>query len=156
MRLHELYPFYEERKARKRVGRGSGSGLGCTAGKGNKGQKSRSGASIPAGFEGGQMPLQRRLPKGGFKNPFRVEYAPVNIDRILESFPEAKQVSMDDLYAAGLARKGQPIKILARGALSRSMTIEAHRFSKRAADMIREAGGTPVSLEGAAGAADDK
>jgi len=156
MRLHELYPFYEERKSRKRVGRGSGSGLGCTAGRGNKGQKARSGGSIPAGFEGGQMPLQRRLPKGGFKNPFRVAYAPVNLDRLLTVFPEADNVTIDQLYAAGLAKKGLPIKILARGSVSRSVTIEAHRFSKQAAELIRQAGGTPVAVEGEIRATNDK
>jgi large subunit ribosomal protein L15 len=157
MRLHELYPFYEERKSRKRVGRGSGSGLGCTAGRGNKGQKSRSGGSIPAGFEGGQMPLQRRLPKGGFKNLFRVVYAPVNLDRLLTTFPESDSVTIDQLYAAGLAKKGLPIKILARGgALIRSVTIEAHRFSKQAAELIRQAGGTPKAVEGESRATDNK
>lgn len=102
------------------------------------------------------MPLQRRLPKGGFKNPFRVEYSPVSIDRILRTFPEAEEVSIDKLYAAGLARKGKPVKVLAGGTMTRSVTIEAHRFSRQAAEMIRQAGGTPVSMEGESRAADDK
>lgn len=156
MRLHELYPFDEERKARKRVGRGSGSGLGCTAGKGNKGQKSRSGGSIPPGFEGGQMPLQRRLPKGGFKNLFRVVYASVNLDRLLDFFPESDNITIDQLYAAGFAKKGLPIKILARGGIVRPITIQAHRFSKQAAEMIRQAGGQPVAMEGTLRAADNE
>lgn len=156
MRLHELYPFYEERKARKRVGRGSASGLGCTAGRGNKGQRSRSGCSLSPGFEGGQMPLQRRLPKGGFKNPFRVEYAQVNIDRVLLSFPDAEKVTVDQLYAAGLAKKGRPVKVLAKGTLIRPLTIEAHRFSRQAAEKIRQAGGTPIFMEGESSAADSK
>lgn len=156
MRLHELYPFYEERKARKRVGRGSGSGLGCTAGRGNKGQKSRSGGSIPPGFEGGQMPLQRRLPKGGFKNLFRVVYASVNLDRLLDFFPESDNITIEQLYAAGFAKKGLPIKILARGGIVRPITIQAHRFSKQAAEMIRQAGGQPVAMEGTLRAADNE
>ena len=88
MELHELYPFPEERKQRKRLGRGRGTGQGCTAGKGNKGQNSRAGGGVRPSFEGGQMPIQRRLPKRGFKNPFKVTYSPVNLDRIVEAFPK--------------------------------------------------------------------
>ncbi|HDQ39976.1 MAG TPA: 50S ribosomal protein L15 [Desulfonatronum sp.] len=156
MRLHELYPFYEERKSRKRVGRGSGSGLGCTAGKGNKGQKSRSGASISPGFEGGQMPLQRRLPKGGFKNPFRVVYAAVNLDRLMDALPDSSDITLEQIYAAGFGKKGLPIKILARGGISRPVVIQAHRFSKQAAEMIRQAGGQPMPMEGTLRAADNE
>lgn len=156
MRLHELYPFYEERKSRKRAGRGSGSGLGCTSGRGNKGQKSRSGGSIPAGFEGGQMPLQRRLPKGGFKNSFRVEYASVNLDRLLSFYPEADAISIEEIYAAGFGKKGLPIKILARGGIARAVKIQAHRFSKQATELIRQAGGEPVAMEGTVNAADNE
>ena len=92
MLLHELYPFPEERKDRKRIGRGRGSGQGCTAGKGNKGQNARAGTGTKAWFEGGQMPLARRLPKRGFKNPFKVSYAPVNLDRLMEAFPGIEAV----------------------------------------------------------------
>ena len=156
MRLHELYPFYEERKARKRVGRGSGSGWGCTSGKGNKGQKSRSGGSIPAGFEGGQMPLQRRLPKGGFKNPFRTVYASVNLDRLLAVFPGQESISLEQIYEAGFGKKGLPIKILARGDVSGAVSIEAHRFSKQAMDKITQAGGQAKAVEGAKRATDSE
>ncbi len=156
MRLHELYPFYEERKSRKRIGRGSGSGSGCTSGKGNKGQKSRSGGTKAPGFEGGQMPLQRRLPKGGFKNPFRTEYAAVNLDRLLEYFPETVNISLEAIYAAGFGKRGLPIKILARGEVSASIHIEAHRFSKQAVEKITQAGGQAIAMEGNQSATDNE
>lgn len=148
MQLHDLYPFHEERKNRKRVGRGSGSGWGCTSGKGNKGQKARSGGTKAPGFEGGQMPLQRRLPKGGFKNPFRTEYAVVNLDRLLSVFSQSEHISLEDIYAAGLSRRGLPIKILAQGDIDVAVQVEAHRFSKSAADKISKAGGQAIAVEG--------
>ncbi len=148
MRLNELYPFDEERKSRKRVGRGGGSGLGGTSGKGHKGARSRSGYSAKAGFEGGQMPLARRLPKHGFKNPFRVEYAPVNLSRIAEAFQGAAEVSLEDMYARGLCPRGTAVKVLGNGELAAAMTIEAHRFSKSALEKIAKAGGTAKALEG--------
>ncbi len=147
MRLHEIYPFPEERKERKRIGRGRGSGQGCTAGKGNKGQNARAGTGTKAWFEGGQMPLARRLPKRGFKNPFRVEYAPVNIDRLLEVFESENAITLDAIYESGLARKGMPVKVLARGEVTRAITVEAHQFSARAQQKITEAGGTVNALE---------
>ena len=101
MMLHELYPFEEERKNRKRIGRGSGSGWGCTAGKGNKGQNARAGGGVRPGFEGGQMPIYRRLPKRGFKNAFKVEYHPLNLDRLLEAFEGRSEISLEDIYARG-------------------------------------------------------
>ncbi|WP_028574910.1 50S ribosomal protein L15 [Desulfonatronovibrio hydrogenovorans] len=148
MNLHELHPFHEETKPRKRLGRGEASGLGKTSGKGHKGQRSRAGASIPAGFEGGQMPLQRRLPKRGFKNPFRVEYAVVNLERIAEKFDGASEVSLEDIYASGLCQKNQAVKILGQGEVNFSVKVTAHRFSKTAAQKIADAGGTAVALEG--------
>lgn len=148
MQLHDLYPFYEERKNRKRVGRGSGSGWGCTSGKGNKGQKSRSGGTKAPGFEGGQMPLQRRLPKGGFKNPFRTEYTVVNLDRLLEFFPQTDHISLEAIYSAGFGKRGLPIKILARGEIATAIQVEAHRFSKQAIEKISKAGGQAVAMEG--------
>ncbi len=148
MNLHEIYPFYEENRPRKRRGRGNGSGLGKTSGKGHKGQRSRAGASIPAGFEGGQMPLQRRLPKRGFKNPFRVEYAPVNLSRILQKFPGSSEVTLEDIYSSGLCPRNKPVKILGTGDIDFSLKITAHKFSKTAADKIVNAGGTAASLEG--------
>lgn len=148
MRLHELYPFFEERKTRRRVGRGSGSGLGKTAGKGNKGQNARAGGGVRPGFEGGQMPLQRRLPKHGFKNPFRIVYDVVNVGRLAEVFPEKTQITLDDIYGRGLARTGWPVKVLGEGELTRAMTVEAHRFSASAAEKIQKAGGEAKALEG--------
>jgi large subunit ribosomal protein L15 len=148
MNLHELYPFFEEARPRKRLGRGNSSGLGKTSGKGHKGQRSRAGASIPAGFEGGQMPLQRRLPKRGFKNPFRVEYSPVNIDQIAKHFQGASEVTLEEIYSSGLCAKGKPVKILGKGEIDFSVKITAHKFSKAAAEKITRAGGTAASLEG--------
>jgi large subunit ribosomal protein L15 len=148
MKLNDLYPFKEERKNRKRVGRGSASGWGCTCGKGNKGQKSRAGASIRPGFEGGQMPLQRRLPKRGFTNIFRTEYAAVNLDDLLEAFAGQSAITLEDIYAKGLCRKNKPVKILGRGDVAAAVTVEAHRFSASAAEKIAKAGGEAKSLEG--------
>ena len=152
MQLHDLYPFPGERRARKRVGRGAGSGLGCTAGKGHKGQNARSGGGVPAGFEGGQMPLQRRLPKRGFKNfPFKVRYEAINLDRLLAAFTGASAISLDDIYARGLARRGSPVKILGQGEISAAVTVEAHAFSSSALEKIQQAGGQAKALEAAAG-----
>ena len=148
MRLHELYPFPEERKARKRVGRGGGSGWGCTSGKGNKGQNSRSGGGVRPGFEGGQMPLARRLPKRGFKNLFRTEYAPVNVGRLLEMFEGKTEITLDDIYERGLCKAGAPVKILGQGEVTIAVTIEAHRFSASAIEKIKAAGGEAKALEG--------
>ena len=149
MRLHELYPFDEERASRRRVGRGPGSGLGGTAGKGHKGQNARSGGGVPAGFEGGQMPLQRRLPKRGFKNDlFRVAYAVINLDRLLAVFEGKNSITLDDIYARGLCKVGASVKILGGGEVAAPITVEAHRFSSSAAEKIRNAGGEAKALEG--------
>ncbi|MDR2488646.1 MAG: 50S ribosomal protein L15 [Desulfovibrio sp.] len=151
MRLHSLYPFVEERKTRKRVGRGSGSGLGCTAGKGNKGQNARSGGGAPAGFEGGQMPLQRRLPKRGFKNaPFRNRYSLVSLAVLVSHFEGKSAISLEDIYGRGLAGNGKPVKVLDDGALTLSgpLWIEAHTFSASAREKLRNAGGEAKALEG--------
>ena len=150
MQLHNLFPFPEERKTRRRVGRGSGSGLGCTVGKGHKGQNARAGGGVAPGFEGGQMPLQRRLPKHGFKNaPFKVTYNVINLDRLLEAFEGKKDITLDDIYARGLARMGSPVKILSRGEVTGAFKVEAHKFSQGAADKIRNAGGEVSELEAA-------
>lgn len=149
MNLNELYPFQEDRKTRKRVGRGSGSGLGCTSGKGNKGQNARAGGGVRPGFEGGQMPLQRRLPKRGFKNyPFKVEYAVINLDRLVASFAGKTEISLEDIYDRGLCVFGAPVKILGEGELSIAIKVEAHKFSQSAVDKIRAAGGEARELEG--------
>lgn len=142
MRLNDLYPFPEERKSRKRVGRGAGSGLGGTSGKGHKGQNARAGGGVRPGFEGGQMPLQRRLPKRGFKNYlFKVTFEVVNLDRLQAAFGDQKEITLDDIYARGLCRFGAPVKILGDGEVTSAMTVEAHRFSSSAIDKIRKAGG---------------
>jgi large subunit ribosomal protein L15 len=148
MRLHELYPFPEERKTRKRVGRGSGSGLGCTAGKGNKGQNARSGGGTPAGFEGGQMPLQRRLPKRGFKNfLFRTRYEIVSLADLLSHFSGKTEISLEDIYARGLAKNGSLVKVLGDGDPAVALTVEAHRFSASAREKLEKAGGTARALD---------
>ncbi len=146
MKLHELYPFPSEKRARKRRGRGPGSGLGCTSGKGNKGQKARAGSGPAVGFEGGQMPLVRRLPKRGFKNLFQVRYAVINLEQIESHFPDRETVSIDDL--SSLCPRNLPIKVLGRGEITRGITVEAHRFSKSAAEKIQHAGGQAKALEG--------
>lgn len=148
MRLHELYPFAEERKSRKRVGRGSGTGLGKTAGRGHKGQNSRAGGGVPAYFEGGQMPLARRLPKYGFNNArFKISYEVINIGCLVSVFEGKSEITLDDIYERGLASPGAPVKVLGVGSVDRAVTIEAHRFSGSAIGKIKTAGGTVKSLE---------
>ena len=133
---------------RKRVGRGMGSGMGKTSTRGHKGQGSRSGSSLMRGFEGGQMPLHRRLPKRGFTNIFRTEYTIVNLDRIAEL--GVAEIALDDYRKLGLASTKNPlIKILGSGELTSAVTIHAHKFSKSAAGKIEKAGGKAVVLGGA-------
>lgn len=147
MRLHDLYPFPEERKSRRRVGRGIGSGLGGTAGRGHKGQNARSGGGVRPGFEGGQMPLQRRLPKRGFKNaPFRIVFSVVDLDALVNAFPGKTDISLEDIYNRRLVHYPRLVKILADGDLSAPINVEAHRFSKAAAEKIIKAGGRVVEL----------
>lgn len=148
MRLHELYPFAEERQTRKRVGRGSGSGLGKTSGRGHKGQNSRSGGGVPAQFEGGQMPLARRLPKHGFNNSmFKAVYEILNVGRLAQVFEGQAEVTLDDIYARGLVKPGAAVKVLGVGSIDKAMTIEAHRFSASAIEKIKSAGGSVKPLE---------
>ncbi len=147
MRLNDLYPFPEERKSRKRLGRGDGSGLGKTSGKGHKGQNARAGGGVKAGFEGGQMPLMRRLPKRGFKNfKFKVTFEVINLDKLQSAFEGVNEVSLLDIYTRGLVSFGAPVKILGDGEMTRAMTVEAHNFSKSASDKIKAAGGTVHNL----------
>ena len=149
MKLHELNAPAGARKAVTRKGRGAGSGNGKTAGYGHKGQKARSGVK-KAGFEGGQMPLQRRLPKHGFKNfPFKVTYDVINLDRLQEAFEGKSEITLDDIYARGLARLGAPVKVLSRGEVKSAIKVEAHKFSQAAAEKIRNAGGEATELEAA-------
>jgi len=141
MKLHELKPPEGSRKRRKVVGRGPGSGHGQTSGRGEKGQKARSGGRSRPWFEGGQLPLHRRVPKRGFTNPFRMEYVILNV-RDLERFEPGSAVTPAALKEAGLVRTaGAPVKILGEGTLSKSLTVSAHGFSKAAADKIKAAGG---------------
>ena len=139
MKLHELSPAKGSRKARKRLGRGPGSGTGKTAGRGHKGQKSRSGYSRRLGFEGGQMPLVRRVPKRGFTNIFRKEVAIVNL-RDLSGFEG--EVTPVALVEKGLVRRGLPVKILGDGEVSTALRVTAHRFSRSAREKIEAAGGS--------------
>lgn len=147
MKLHELYPFPEERANRKRLGRGRATGQGCTAGKGNKGQNARAGVSKRPWFEGGQMPLSRRLPKRGFKNyPFKIVYQPVNLDRLLAAFPGQATITLDDIYGRGLVAASALVKILAEGEVTTAVTVQAHRFSAKAAEKLAAAGGKAETL----------
>ena len=140
MRLHDLRPAKGSHQRKTRRGRGLGSGLGKTAGRGHKGQKARSGGSIRPGFEGGQMPLQRRLPKRGFKNPFRVEYEIVNIES-LNQFEADTVVTVSLLKQHRLVRRNLPVKILGDGALDRPLVVQANAFSKSAKEKIEAASG---------------
>jgi large subunit ribosomal protein L15 len=147
MKLHELKPAAGARKARMRIGRGPGSGKGKTAGRGEKGQKSRSGYSRRRGFEGGQMPLHRRLPKRGFSNPFRKEYRTVNVER-LGDLEAGAVVTPESMQSAGLLRKGSAeVKVLGNGELKVALTVKAHKFTKMAAEKITAAGGTVETIE---------
>jgi large subunit ribosomal protein L15 len=139
--LSRLHPAPGSTRPRKRVGRGPGSGNGKTAGRGHKGRKSRSGGNTPPGYEGGQMPLQRRLPKRGFRPLARVEYALVHLGQ-LAAFPAGSVVGPEELRARGLARGERPIKCLADGTLSHALTVRLHAFSARAREQIVAAGGT--------------
>jgi large subunit ribosomal protein L15 len=138
MKLHELKPAPGATHSKKRVGRGPGSGTGKTAGRGHKGQRSRSGYSQRLGFEGGQMPLVRRVPKRGFTNIFRTEYAVVNVARLGDLDGE---VTPEALIEKGFVRGGMPVKVLGEGEIQKALVVKAHRFSKSAREKIEAAGG---------------
>ncbi|HPY95035.1 MAG TPA: 50S ribosomal protein L15 [Clostridia bacterium] len=141
MKLHELQPAPGSKTKAKRLGRGIGSGIGKTSGKGHKGAKARSGGGKAPGFEGGQMPLTRRIPKSGFKNPFRKEFAIVNIGS-LERFEEGSVVTIDLLREAGLVGALKDgVKVLGTGDLTRKLTVQANRFTASAKEKIEQAGG---------------
>lgn len=141
MKLHELKYTEGARKDSKRLGRGQGSGQGKTAGKGHKGQNARSGGGVALGFEGGQTPIYRRIPKRGFTNIHRVEYAIVNIEQ-LNRFENGVEVSPELLIETGLVKKEyNGIKILGVGTLEKKLTVKAHKFSKSAVTLIEQAGG---------------
>lgn len=148
MNLSNLKPAVGSTKVSKRIGRGQGSGKGGTSTKGHKGQQARTGYSKKIGFEGGQMPLYRRVPKFGFTNPFRVEYKPINLDSIQE-LAEKKSltnITPEVLYENGMISKNDIIKILGRGELKSKISITAHRFSSTAAASIEKSGGVVTQL----------
>lgn len=141
MKLHELRPAEGTTKNKKRLGRGTASGQGKSAGKGQKGQNARTGGGVRVGFEGGQMPLYRRLPKVGFTNIFRREYAVVNLGD-LDVFENGAVVTVEALKEAGLVKAMKSgVKILGSGEITKSLTVQAHKFSKTAAEKITAAGG---------------
>ncbi len=148
MDLSSLKPAAGSIRSRKRIGRGPGSGMGGTSTRGHKGAKQRSGYKKKIGFEGGQMPLQRRLPKFGFKNINRVEYKPINLDA-LQALAEAKayeKIGIQEMRAAGFISKKDLVKILGKGTLTAKLTVEANAFSASAAKAIEAVGGTVVKL----------
>ena len=148
MKLNSLQPAAGSTKTRKRIGRGPGSGLGGTSTRGHKGAKSRSGYKTKIGFEGGQMPLQRRVPKFGFKNINRVEYKAINLSTI-QTLAEAKgleKVAVADLVAAGFISSNQLVKVLGNGNLTIKLDVEANAFSKSAIAAIEAVGGNAVNL----------
>jgi large subunit ribosomal protein L15 len=147
MDLSNLKPPKGANRNRKRVGRGPGSGLGKTAGRGHKGAQSRAGYHKKRGFEGGQMPLHRRLPKRGFHNPFRVEYAVVTLDDLAPKFAAGSVVTPELRRAERLVTTKQPIKVLARGEIAVALTVKAHKFSGKAAEKIAAAGGSVETLQ---------
>jgi large subunit ribosomal protein L15 len=150
MKLHELKPAKGSVKGgKKRLGRGEGSGTGDTAGRGHKGAKSRSGYSKKIGFEGGQMPLQRRIPKFGFTNINRKEYKPVNLSD-LQTLVDSKKIkdsiNVDQLVEFGVVKKNDNVKILGNGELTSKLDVHAHKFSKSAKEAIEKAGGSAVTV----------
>ena len=147
MGLNNLRPPSGMKHPKKRIGRGQGSGNGKTAGRGHKGAKSRSGFKFKRGFEGGQMPLHRRVPKRGFHNPFRVEYEVVNLDTLAARFDAGVTITPALLLEHGLVSGGKKlVKILARGDIAKALTVHAHKFSGKAAEKIVAAGGTAEAL----------
>ena len=148
MKLNTLTPAEGSTKTKKRIGRGQGSGRGGTSTRGHKGAKSRSGYSRKEGFEGGQMPLQRRVPKFGFTSPNRVEYKAINLDTLQElaEKSKAKTITNETLIENGLAGKNDLIKILGRGELTSKIDVTAHKFSASAVAAIEKAGGTVTTL----------
>ena len=144
MKLESLKPAAGSTKSAKRIGRGQGSGRGGTSTKGHKGAQSRSGYSIKVGFEGGQMPLQRRVPKFGFKNNNKIVYKPINLDTLetLCTDKKLKEINPDILKENGLIGKGDLVKILGRGELKAKVSVTAHKVSKSAQEAIEKAGGT--------------
>ncbi|HEX6233132.1 MAG TPA: 50S ribosomal protein L15 [Jiangellaceae bacterium] len=145
LKPHHLRPAPGAKTPKTRVGRGEAGARGKTAGRGMKGSKARN--QIPASFEGGQMPVHMRLPKlKGFKNPFRVEYQVVNLDRLAGLYPDGGEVTVDDLVAKGAVRSGAPVKVLGSGEISVAVQVKAHAFSSSAKEKIVAAGGSATEL----------
>jgi large subunit ribosomal protein L15 len=152
MDLSNLRPPKGAKHSKKRVGRGHGSGQGTQAGRGHKGAKSRSGFKRKVGFEGGQMPLKRRVPKRGFHNPFSVEYAVVNLDTLGERFDAGTVVTLELLRERRLIpASADRVKVLGRGEIGKRLTVHAHKFSGKAAEQIAAAGGAAETLQGGSG-----
>ena len=148
MKLHELSPAAGSKKERKRIGRGTASGQGKTAGYGHKGQKARAGGGMRVGFEGGQMPLQRRIPKRGFNNIFATEYATVNLSAIDAKFEAGAVVDAKALKDAGIIKKElDGVKVLGRGEITKALTVKAAAFSESAKQKIENAGGKAEEVE---------
>src|SRR5258708_37520238 len=147
MDLSNLKPPKGAKHSKKRVGRGHGTGQGTQAGRGHKGAQSRSGYKFKRGFEGGQMPLHRRVPKRGFHNPFRTEYVVVNLDTLAERFDADTVVTPELLRERGLVRRSGQIKVPARGDFSKKLTVRAHKFSGKAAEKIAAAGGAAEAIK---------
>ena len=147
MDLSNLKPAERSKHSKKRIGRGHGTGQGTQAGRGHKGAQSRSGYKFKRGFEGGQMPLHRRIPKRGFHNEFRREYAVVNLDTLAERFDAGTVITPELLRERGIVHGGKAqIKVLARGDIAKKLTIHAHKFSGKAAEKIAAAGGSTEVL----------
>ena len=148
MAMNNLRPPKGAKRPKKRVGRGPGSGHGKTASRGSKGAKSRSGFRFRRGFEGGQTPLHRRVPKRGFHNPFRIEYAVVNLDTLAEVFDGSAPVTPETLRERGVVRQATGlVKVLGRGEISKALTVKAHKFSGSAAEKIAAAGGVAEVIQ---------
>ncbi len=147
MSLSNLRPPKGAKQVKKRIGRGQGSGNGKTAGRGHKGAKSRSGFKFKRGFEGGQMPLHRRVPKRGFHNPFRIEFEVINLDTLGERFDAGMVVTPELLLERGLVSGGSRVKVLARGEVGKALTVRAHKFSGKAAEKIAAAGGSTEAIQ---------
>jgi large subunit ribosomal protein L15 len=155
MTLSNLRPPKGAKHSKKRIGRGQGSGSGKTASRGHKGAKSRSGYKHRRGFEGGQMPLHRRVPKRGFHNPFRIEYAVVNLDTLGLRFDAGTVVTPELLVERGLVASARHrVKVLGRGEVGKALTVRAHKFSGKAAEKIQAAGGTAEAIQAASAAAE--
>src|SRR5262245_29626213 len=157
MSLNKLRPPKGANRGRKRVGRGPGSGHGKKASRGSKGAQSRAGCRLKRGFEGGQMPLHRRVPKRGFHNPFRVEYAVVNLDTLAEVFDAGSSVTPELLRERGLVRQATAlVKVLGRGDITKKLTVHAHKFSGSAAEEIAAAGGAAEIIQRKAGSSKNR